>query len=75
MFKGGGPIIPFRIEDTMLPEDFSNNRNGRVHRIRNHENEGSRACLGDPDSEITNNTGVDLTSYQVSTVVGMGKDE
>ena len=33
------PIIPLGIELTMLFEDFGDNWNGRVYRVRNHKDE------------------------------------
>jgi hypothetical protein len=49
----------------MLFEDFSDNGNGRVHWVRNDENEGLGARFGNPDGEITDNTSVALANYQV----------
>ena len=49
----------------MLFEDFSDNRNGRIHRVRNNENEGLGARFGNPDGEIMDNARVALANYQV----------
>jgi len=67
-------MIPLRIEDTVLLEDFGDNWNGRVDRVRNHENEGSRAGQGDPSSKITNDAGVDLADERVSVPVSLERD-
>jgi hypothetical protein len=58
--KHGHPTVPLRVEDTVFLEDFGDNWNRRVYRVRNHENEGLGTTLGDPGGEITNNTSVDL---------------
>lgn len=65
-------MIPLRIKDAVLLEDFGDNWNGGVHRVRNHKDESLGAGLGNPGGEITNNTGVDLTSNQVSIIGSTG---
>jgi len=67
-------MIPLRIEDTMLLENFGDDWNGRIDRVRNDENEGLRAGQGDPGSKITNYVSVDLTSKRVNVSVSMEKD-
>ena len=67
-------MIPPRIEDTVLLEDFGDNWNGRIDRVRNHENESLRAVQGDPGCKITNDTGVDLRIKRFSVSVSMKKD-
>lgn len=74
MIKHGRPIIPLGIEDTVLLEDFSDNWNSRVDRVRNHENESLGTVHGDPGSKIANDTGVDLTSKRISNSVSMERD-
>jgi len=71
VIKCGCPMIPLRVEDTVLLKDFGNNWNGRVDRVRNHENEGLRAVLGDPSSKIVNDAGVDLAGERVSVPVSL----
>ena len=71
MIKCGRPMIPLRIEDTMLLENFGDDWNGRIDWVRNNENEGLRASQGDPGSKITNYTSVDLTSKRVNISVSM----
>ena len=67
-------MIPLRIEDTVLLEDFGDDWNGRVDRVRNHENEGLRAGQGDPGSKITNDASVDLISKRVSVSASTERD-
>lgn len=51
---------PLRIEDTMLLEDFGDNRDSRVYRVGDHKNKSLWCILCDTGSEVTNDTSVDL---------------
>ena len=63
VIKRGGPIIPLRIENTMLFEDFGDNWNGRIHRVGNYKNECFGTGLCDPDCEITNDARITLENW------------
>ena len=65
---------PLGIEDTVLLEDFGDDWNGRIYRVRNHKDESLGAGLGNPSGEITNNTSVDLMNRQVRILASTGKD-
>lgn len=69
-----GPMIPLRIEDTVLLENFCDNWDGGVYRVRNHENKSLRAVQSDPCGKIANDTGVDLAGERVSISINVGVD-
>ena len=73
MIKCVCPIAPLRVEDTVLLEDFGDNWNGGVDRVRNHEDESLGTGLCDAGSKIADDTGVDLTNGQVSIPMSMGR--
>jgi len=73
IIKCGRPVVPLRVEDTVLLEDFGDDWNGGIDRVRNHKHEGLGAGQGDPGSEIADDTGVDLTSKQVNVSVNTGE--
>ena len=68
-------MIPLRVEDTVLLEDFGDNWDGGVYRVRNHENKRLRASRGDPRGKIANDAGVDLAGERVSISVSVGADK
>ena len=70
---GGCPIVPLRVEDTVFLEDFSNDWDGGVDRVRDHKDESLGATQGDSGSKIADNTSVNLENGKVSTLVGTGE--
>jgi hypothetical protein len=68
-------VIPLRVEDTMLFEDFGDDWNCGVYRVGNHKNESLGAGLGNLCGEIANDTGVDLVNSRVSIEVNTRKGE
>ena len=74
LIKCASPVIPPRIEDTVLLENFSNKRNDGIDRIGNHKDEGLGAGQGDASGKIPDDTSVDLTNKQVSPSANAGRD-
>ena len=68
------PIVPLRVEDTVLLEDFGDNWNGGVDRVRDYKNESLGATQGDSGGKIADDTSVDLTNGKVSILVRMRRD-
>lgn len=60
MIGCGYPIAPLRVKDTMLLEDFGDNGDGGVDRIRNHKDESLGAGQGDTSCEVADNASVYL---------------
>lgn len=48
------------VEDTVLLENLADDRDGRVHGVRDNEDKGTRAVLGNALGQITDDTSVDL---------------
>ena len=74
MIERGNPAIPLRIEDAVLFEDFGDNWDGGVYRVRNHKNESLRGGFGDPCGKITDDTSVDLTKSTSISLLNKEKD-
>ena len=60
-------MIPLRVEDTVGLEDFGDDRDSGVDRVRNHKDESVGAVQGDSGSEIADDASIDLASKQIST--------
>jgi hypothetical protein len=67
-------MIPLRVEDTVLLEDFGDNWNGGVYRVGNHKDESLGAGQGDSSGKISDDTSIDLASKQVSIPADTGRD-
>ena len=74
VIMGVCPIAPLRVENTVLFEDFGDNWNGGVDRVRDHEDESLWATQGDSGSKIADDTSVDLMNEKVSILVGTERD-
>jgi hypothetical protein len=72
--KRGCLMVPLGVKDTVLLENFGDNWNGGVDRVRNHQDESLGAGLGDASSKIADDTSVDLTSEHISISVSTGGD-
>lgn len=53
-------ISPLGVKDTVLLEDFGDNGDCRVHRVRDDEDEGLWGVLRDAGGEVAHNACVDL---------------
>jgi hypothetical protein len=56
--------VPLRVEDSSFLEDLSNNGDGGIDGIRNDENECLRSCRGDTNSQIIDDTSIDLLTVR-----------
>ena len=57
-------IAPLRVEDTMLLEDLCDDRDGRVHGVRDDEDKCLRRSLRDPSGKVAHDACVDLPDPQ-----------
>ena len=57
----------------MLLEDFGDNWNGGIDRVRDHKDESLGAAQGNSGSEIADDTSIDLDDGDVSIPVSVGR--
>jgi hypothetical protein len=52
--------VPSRFEDTLFPEDLSNDGNSRIDWVGDDENKCPGRCCGNTNGEIMNDASIDL---------------
>ena len=67
------PIVPLRVEDAVLLENFGDNWDGGVDWVRDNKDESLGTTQGDSSGKIADDTSVYLTNGKVSVPVGTGE--